>query len=237
MIINNPTEKQLKELKGIVYLITNSINNKVYVGVTIHSFYNRYHGGKWYKWTTSEYLINAIKKYGYENFTLSILEFGITDEQKLNKLEEYYSSIYNSVVPNGYNMKKCGGKHATHSDISRWKSKKTKQDNPQVPYKRTTEIRKKISESLKETYKKTQHPWVGRKHKPESIEKSRQTKSKTYEFILNGDLITIVNLRKFCRDNCLNFSCMWNVANDKEGYYKGYTKPNSKFVYKTKPKH
>ena len=55
------TLEDLKSKKGIIYKITNKINGKSYIGQTIHSFYQRYKGAKWYKYTQNEILINAYK--------------------------------------------------------------------------------------------------------------------------------------------------------------------------------
>lgn len=82
-----------------IYKITNLINEKVYIGQSIHI------ERRWQEHCqpSSRSLIGrAIKKYGKENFSFQILEE--CREEQLDKLEEEYISKYNSVVPNGYNI-------------------------------------------------------------------------------------------------------------------------------------
>lgn len=59
------------------------------------------------------YLKHALDKYGHQNFKIEQLaEANNLDE--LNQLEIKYIIEYNSLVPNGYNLKEggnCGGKH------------------------------------------------------------------------------------------------------------------------------
>ena len=45
----------------------------------------------------------AIQKYGWDNFEHLILEYNIPIDQ-LNEKETYYIQLYNSLVPNGYNL-------------------------------------------------------------------------------------------------------------------------------------
>lgn len=45
---------------------------------------------------------------------------------------------------------------------------------------------------------------------------------KGYWFVYNNSVIHIVNLNKYCKDNLLNVSAMWSVANGKKNTYKGY---------------
>lgn len=94
--------------RGIIYKITNNINDKCYIGKTIFTFKQRYPKG--FKSIQNKHLKNAINKYGEENFTISILEKGIDDEQKLFELEKRYIKEFQSNNPSyGYN-KDSGGK-------------------------------------------------------------------------------------------------------------------------------
>ena len=82
-----------------IYKITNLINEKVYIGQSIHI------ERRWQEHCqpSSRSLIGkAIQKYGKEHFTFQVLEE--CAEEQLDELEERYISEYNSVVPNGYNI-------------------------------------------------------------------------------------------------------------------------------------
>lgn len=89
-----------------IYSITNKINNKRYIGQSIHIEI------RWmqHKQPSSRSLIGkAIQKYGLDNFIFEVLEECPADS--LDEKEEYYINYYNSVVPNGYNIEeKVDGK-------------------------------------------------------------------------------------------------------------------------------
>lgn len=114
-MIENPTDEQLRKLKGIIYLITNKINGKQYVGKAEQKFINRYSRCEWWK-KTNKYLTESVKKYGKENFNLSILEHGIKDKKELKQLEIKYIKDLNVLYPNGYNFVE-GDNHTDQSRI------------------------------------------------------------------------------------------------------------------------
>jgi len=96
-------------MKGIVYKITNKINNKIYIGETVTTLdkriYNHFYSAKTRldknKWW------NALRKYNREDFFWEILE-SVFDEdylilkEKLVTREIYYINKYDS-IKNGYN--------------------------------------------------------------------------------------------------------------------------------------
>ena len=89
-----------KEGFGFIYRYI-SPSNKSYIGQTINSLQQRAKNGHNYK--NSTYFYNAIQKYGFENFSWEILgEFPI---EILSKKEIYYIQLYNTMVPNGYNLR------------------------------------------------------------------------------------------------------------------------------------
>ena len=102
-----------KEIYGIIYLIKNKINNKIYIGQTTQDggFDRRYHTKDGIKDTHNEHLRNSINKYGIENFYIN-KEFDIAySKEELDKLEDMYIKIYNTIDKNcGYNNR-YGGTH------------------------------------------------------------------------------------------------------------------------------
>lgn len=81
-----------------IYLITNKINNKQYVGQTTKSYQIRFKEHCYYAKTnikSNPQLIDAkIKQYGIENFTVQLLEsvpINLKDER-----EQYYIKLYNT---------------------------------------------------------------------------------------------------------------------------------------------
>jgi len=73
------------------------------------------------------------------------------------------------------------------------------------------------------------NPNYGKKHSSKTLKKiSEGTKNKnlkTRQFIaLNGETITIDNLREYCEKHNLNYACMMNLHNGQGKTYKGYKK-------------
>lgn len=88
---------------GLIYIITNDINNKVYIGQTIQDLNKRWqrHCQK----TVSKSELNmaikrAILKYGKEHFTIRSICRCLAEE--LDEKEIYYINLYNS-YKEGYN--------------------------------------------------------------------------------------------------------------------------------------
>lgn len=97
---------------GIIYIITNSINDKVYIGQTIQTLQERWQGHCRKAYSTNEANMSikrAIFKYGKDNFTIKELER--CSIEILNEREIYYINLYNS-YKNGYNST-LGGKSKT----------------------------------------------------------------------------------------------------------------------------
>lgn len=83
-----------------LYKITNTVNDKVYIGVTINPSV-RWRNHK-RKTSHCKALKSAIDKYGEDKFTFEILYFGSNDF--VDELEVAAIQYYNSQSPNGYNI-------------------------------------------------------------------------------------------------------------------------------------
>jgi predicted DNA-binding protein YlxM (UPF0122 family) len=97
---------------GIIYIITNNINSKVYIGQTIQTLENRWKAHCRNKCSRNEmnmHIKRAILKYGKQNFSITELERCKVTE--LDEKEIYYIKLYNSYIE-GYNSTK-GGKSGT----------------------------------------------------------------------------------------------------------------------------
>lgn len=81
---------------GYIYLITNNINNKKYIGQTINSVNTRWiqHKSEAKYLKPNVYFTRAIRKYGPDNFTVETLEE--CDNSLLDTREQYYIKLYNS---------------------------------------------------------------------------------------------------------------------------------------------
>lgn len=94
----------LKNIKIGIYKIQNKINNKVYIGQS-KNIYLRWYGHRCDAKVKDYPLYKAIRKYGIENFSFSIIEECQISE--LASKEDYWISFYNSYIPNGYNINKA----------------------------------------------------------------------------------------------------------------------------------
>lgn len=86
-------------MEYVIYKIINKITGKSYVGKTNNlSARMKNHRNS----TCCRYLYNAIKKYGWENFEVKVLQECTRDEAPVLELE--YILRENTLVPNGYNL-------------------------------------------------------------------------------------------------------------------------------------
>jgi group I intron endonuclease len=126
IIIDDPKESYCE-----IYKITNLTTGKVYVGQAVshilnHKRYRPYgHEGRFRchiseafstKKNQSHYLNNSIRKYGVNDFIVELIECCKTNEA--DDREIHYIKEFDSLFPNGYNLKN-GGLVFTHTDESK----------------------------------------------------------------------------------------------------------------------
>lgn len=169
-----------------IYLWTNLINGKVYVGQA-QNFYERmlkYKNGR----ELHRAIGRAINKYGIDNFDISVLEKDLPCN-KLNEREQYWMDYYNSYdLTVGYNVCKIAGttsgfhhskksrKKMSDAKIKFYKQNKDKllvgEKNPMFGKTMSEENKKKMSERLMgNQYAKGKH-W---RLSEETKEKHRQS--------------------------------------------------------------
>lgn len=95
-----------QEALGIIYIITNKANSKVYIGQTRKTLSERMRH-HFSKYETCTKLKKAIEQYGKDNFIYNVLE--LVPYSELNDKEAFYIDKYNS-IENGYNIKKGNSK-------------------------------------------------------------------------------------------------------------------------------
>jgi len=125
-ILDDPADRYCE-----IYVIRNLVNQKVYIGQAVshilnHKRYRPYGHQRRFRCHISEafsskknqchYLNNSIRKHGVDNFEVELIE-NCTIENA-NERETFYIQHYNSVFPNGYNLK-IGGTVFAHSDESK----------------------------------------------------------------------------------------------------------------------
>ena len=96
-------------IKGFIYLITNDLNDKVYIGQTVGSLKKRFNEHCYFdsRNKNPESLDYAIATLGSEHFNIRLLE--ICDRDALDEREKYWISYYDS-YNKGYNLTHGGQK-------------------------------------------------------------------------------------------------------------------------------
>lgn len=151
---------------GYIYKITNTVNNKVYIGQTIRTVEERYQRHLYEaRCHTNRPLYDSMNHHGVDNFTVEILVEA--PNERLNELEAFYISEYNSTDPAaGYNLttggdscRVCLSEEAEARRVAKIVAarKGTKQSKETIEkriarlkgQKRTAEQRQRFSESQK----------------------------------------------------------------------------------------
>ena len=135
----------MEERKFVVYKHT-SPNEKVYIGITSQKLNRRFRDGKGYY--NNKHFYNAIKKYGWDNFSHEVLFDNLTEEEA-KLMEQFYIALYDS-FKNGYN-RTLGGEGLlgyTPTEETRIKLR-----NANIGKKPSPETIKKRIESLKNAWK------------------------------------------------------------------------------------
>ena len=123
----------MSNYKYCVYVHTNKKNGKKYVGCTRLNPCLRWGiNGRGYL-IGHEAFSEDIRKYGWENFSHEILEYGISTQKEAESIELQYICKFNSIVPNGYNVD--------------GKGRKIKEKRPSVGWHHSEDAKKKIGEA------------------------------------------------------------------------------------------
>jgi group I intron endonuclease len=109
-----------------VYITTNLINGKQYVGDHTITKSSKYYIG------SGTILENAIKKYGENNFFKEILEWFESRKEAFNSQEKYINE-FNTLTPNGYNISLTGGMNENGGLHSKESKEKNRQSHIGLP--------------------------------------------------------------------------------------------------------
>ncbi len=144
-----------------IYKITNTVNNKCYIGKSINikqRFAN--HRSDLKKSVkskdTNRYLYNSVQKYGLDVFSFDIIEELENDENLLKDRELYWMDYHNSCNRDfGYNLRRDSStKTEVHEDTRKLISESNKgENNPNFGNYWTGEQKKYMSEIKKEGHK------------------------------------------------------------------------------------
>lgn len=106
----------------IIYLLTNKITGKQYIGQTIRSIKRRI---SQHLKNKSTYISNSLNKYGVDNFKIEIIDTA-SNLEDLNFKEQFYINVYKTMYPIGYNLRSGGGAHTISIELKQKISVATK---------------------------------------------------------------------------------------------------------------
>ena len=106
-----------------LYKITNNITNSVYIGITINPIKNRFQSHK-YSAKRGDYsiLYNAIRKYGFENFSIITLNT-YNNRKNLERAERNAIKSFKKSGYKLYNILEGGSSYFPIIDKENWKNK------------------------------------------------------------------------------------------------------------------
>ena len=214
---------------AIIYKITNSVNGKVYIGVT-ENYQTRKNGHIRDAALKQTPLYKAMRKYGIDSFIFEILHDNVDRLLEIDAIAKYQANN----PKYGYNLTE-GGEGTIgykHTDETKEIFRQLKLGKSHSP-----EHRRKISEGNRGrivsdiTRKKIGEKLAGNQHfmgktfsdetkQLLSIQKAKEWSFKNPE----GEILTITNMRAFCIENGLATSAMSRVLSGKQSHHKGYTK-------------
>jgi len=145
---------------GIIYITTNIVNGKQYVGQTSRDFKQR--KKEHTRPGDCKYFYRALKKYGIDNFKW--VSFSCPEEE-LDWQETFLIAELKTQKPNGYNLDSGGHKHKKASEETRRKNSINHLGEKNSQYGLIGEL----------------SPNFGRKHKEESIILMKKKKTEYYE--------------------------------------------------------
>lgn len=118
MFISDSDQQQSINRTGSIYIIRNTVNDKVYIGqttMTVHARFMTHLRPSTYKKLGTYKIYNAMNKYGTENFYYEVLEENVPINE-LDKKEIAYIKKFDSFY-NGYNSTPGGNVRRIHEEI------------------------------------------------------------------------------------------------------------------------
>jgi group I intron endonuclease len=203
-------------MRNGIYSIKCLENGKSYVGST-HNLEKRWDQHK-YKLKKNahfnSYLQNSWNKYGEGRFAYSIVE---ETDDLLGREEYWIGELKSHILENGFNICKIPrasrlGCRASRETLTKMKNSLSGDKHPNWKRKFSEQHIMNMSLSQK------------------GLSKENSGKKKKFKVIdPNGKLVELFGLRKFCRNENLDFQSMWNVCIGKRLEYNGW-----KSVYEVK---
>lgn len=228
---------------GYIYLITNKVNGKRYVGQTVCADIEaRWCHHRRNDNTIGRYLKHAYTKHGIENFRFQVI--CVCFDEDADRFEAEYIKKFNTLVPNGYNLKEGGRTSKQHPETIRKMSESLKgrkmppltdaqrkqrserirgEKHPHFGKKMSEEQKRKIGETRKKLYSTYNIPEESKKRQLEGLEKGRKSQIKTFrkvnQYDLDGNMInTFPNIVQAGKQTNINYQTIGNVCRQHKKY-------------------
>lgn len=194
-------------MAGIIYLLTNTINGKQYVGQTTdEKFDARMRAHKYPHKRTA--IQHAVRKYGWNAFTTTILE---TSNQDISEREKFWIAKLNTVAPTGYNLTTGGESGKQYDKTSR---------------RKMSEHRRRVLSDPNKMTQWQQAAERGRRALWREGQREKFIDSCSRLWLVkfpDGHTETIQNMNQFCRENDLHAGTMSQVAKGIHKQHKGFS--------------
>jgi group I intron endonuclease len=207
-----------------IYLITNIINNKKYVGYT-SNIKNRWkiHIYDAFQKNLKLPLYRSMRKHGIENFTIEIIFSSPDKTYTLNYAENYFIIEHNSYFWDGfgYNMT-LGGQGGLHRERSiDWKnthSQFMKTHNPMQGKNHTEQTKNKMKESAIARHKNIEYQ--------KKVKYWTTNQNPTTKFWIisdpNDTIHEIFSLKKFCKEHNIPYGALIMAYKEKRKIKSGW---------------
>jgi group I intron endonuclease len=202
----------------LIYLITNNVNGKQYVGQTVQTLPQR--------WSRHGYgaqpIARAIRKYGKVSFSIKELERCDSQEQ-LDERETYWARTLGTFSQKGYNLRTGKGRGVASPEVGR----KISAANKGRKFSKTHRLNLRKSHlGIPLSSKRVADMRERMRGVPPSASvrlASSRKNAKTY-ILRNpqGETIEVLNLKRFCKKNNLHYPKMCEVASGKRSGHKGW---------------
>jgi group I intron endonuclease len=134
---------------GVIYKITNLINQKIYIGYTTRSLERRFNCHIVDSKNPKYPIQRAIKKYGKANFAIEVIDFADSFEELCQK-EILWIGRLDSMNPKvGYNLTKGGGGQLGRVQSTEEKAKRVKNRQQRIKCIETNEVFESIVSATK----------------------------------------------------------------------------------------
>lgn len=208
---------------GVVYLLTNKITGKQYVGQTVQKLVQRMQRHGWPTNAGRMAIAAAIWRDGMHNFTVDVLCECAT-RAELDSEEARCIREYNTISPHGYNLSA-----STEGRRQLTQESKDKISRANLGQRRSEETKQRLSDShlgfvvSEATKKKISATNRGRRGSDLCYARAAEASAKTYCLIdPQGERVIATNMRRFAMEHGLGPASMCDLSRGRIKVHRGW---------------